>query len=120
MPIYEYRCQDCEQIFEEWQKDFKEQDVPCPVCGARAERLISSTSFILKGSGWYVTDYCKRGGDGAMSPAPSGGGAASGNASATTAQANGNGNGAKADATPPPAASPAASAPAKAQAGAAD
>ncbi|MCA1944746.1 MAG: zinc ribbon domain-containing protein, partial [Desulfovibrio sp.] len=60
MPIYEYRCQDCEQIFEEWQKDFKEREVSCPVCSARAERLISSTSLILKGTGWYVTDYCKR------------------------------------------------------------
>ncbi len=60
MPIYEYRCEDCEQIFEEWQRNFEEKQVICPVCGSNAERIISNTSFILKGSGWYVTDYCDR------------------------------------------------------------
>ncbi len=59
MPIYEYRCQECQQIFEQWQKDYSDQDKPCPVCGSRSQRLISNTSFVLKGSGWYVTDYCK-------------------------------------------------------------
>ncbi|MDK2955758.1 MAG: hypothetical protein PWQ57_1254 [Desulfovibrionales bacterium] len=57
MPIYEYQCGECQQIFEEWQKDFKERKHNCPVCGGEAERLISNTSFVLKGSGWYVTDY---------------------------------------------------------------
>lgn len=57
MPIYEYCCQDCQHVFEEWQKDFKEREMTCPVCGSPAKRLISNTSFILKGSGWYVTDY---------------------------------------------------------------
>lgn len=59
MPIYEYRCQECQQIFEQWQKDYSDQDKSCPVCGGRSQRLISNTSFVLKGSGWYVTDYCK-------------------------------------------------------------
>ncbi len=59
MPIYEYRCCDCAQLFEEWQKDFQDREVPCPVCGGKSERLISNTSFILKGGGWYVTDYCR-------------------------------------------------------------
>jgi putative FmdB family regulatory protein len=59
MPIYEYRCQECQQIFEQWQKDFHDQDKSCPVCGGRSQRLISNTSFVLKGSGWYVTDYSK-------------------------------------------------------------
>jgi putative FmdB family regulatory protein len=57
MPIYEYCCEDCQQVFEEWQRDFEEREVHCPVCGGNAKRLISNTSFILKGSGWYVTDY---------------------------------------------------------------
>ena len=57
MPIYEYECQDCKQIFEEWQSGFEEKVLDCPVCGATAKRLISNTSFHLKGSGWYVTDY---------------------------------------------------------------
>lgn len=59
MPIYEYRCCDCEQIFEEWQKGFEDKDVPCPVCGHKAKRIISNTAFVLKGTGWYVTDYCR-------------------------------------------------------------
>ena len=58
MPIYEYRCEDCEQIFEEWQKGFEDKDVFCPVCGHKAKRIISNTAFVLKGTGWYVTDYC--------------------------------------------------------------
>ncbi|MFZ5426279.1 MAG: FmdB family zinc ribbon protein [Thermodesulfobacteriota bacterium] len=59
MPIYEYRCQECQQTFEEWQKDFAERPAPCPVCGGKAERLISSTSFVLKGGGWYSDLYSK-------------------------------------------------------------
>jgi len=59
MPIYEYECTSCGHRFEEWQKDFKEREVVCSVCGAKAKRLISNTSFILKGSGWYVTDYAR-------------------------------------------------------------
>lgn len=57
MPIYEYRCKECQQVFEEWQKDFAEHEFSCPVCGGASERLISNTSFVLKGGGWYVTDY---------------------------------------------------------------
>ncbi|CAM2060943.1 FmdB family transcriptional regulator [Desulfovibrionales bacterium] len=57
MPIYEYRCKNCEQLIEEWQKSFTERDVNCPICGTKAKRIISNTSFVLKGSGWYVTDY---------------------------------------------------------------
>jgi putative FmdB family regulatory protein len=75
MPIYEYRCRACDNVFEEWQKDFKEREPACPICGEPAERLISHTSFILKGGGWYVTDYCGKNpsassGEGAAAPAP--------------------------------------------------
>jgi putative FmdB family regulatory protein len=73
MPIYEYNCQDCKQIFEEWQKDYEERDIPCPVCGGNASRIISSTSFVLKGGGWYASGYSSGDsapGAGAASPAP--------------------------------------------------
>ncbi len=60
MPIYEYRCKDCQQLFEEWQKGFEERDVNCPICGGPSSRLISNSAFILKGSGWYATDYSDR------------------------------------------------------------
>ncbi|MFO8031295.1 MAG: zinc ribbon domain-containing protein [Desulfohalobiaceae bacterium] len=59
MPIYEYSCPECQHLFEEWQKDFRERTIQCPICGAEAKRMISNTAFILKGSGWYVTDYCR-------------------------------------------------------------
>jgi putative FmdB family regulatory protein len=69
MPIYEYNCQDCKQIFEEWQKDYEERDIPCPVCGGQATRLISNTSFVLKGGGWYASGYSEDTGGAADKPA---------------------------------------------------
>ena len=62
MPIYEYCCEDCRQIFEEWQKDFKDREKVCPVCGGTSQRLISNTSFVLKGGGWYASGYSKESG----------------------------------------------------------
>ena len=59
MPIYEYSCEDCQHVFEEWQKDFTDKEMVCPVCGGQAKRMISNTAFILKGSGWYATDYAR-------------------------------------------------------------
>lgn len=59
MPIYEYRCADCHQVFEEWCKRITdaEDGHACPICNGQAQRLISNTSFALKGEGWYVTEY---------------------------------------------------------------
>lgn len=62
MPIYEYCCEDCRQIFEEWQKDFQDKGKTCPVCGGTAQRLISNTSFVLKGGGWFASGYSKEAG----------------------------------------------------------
>ncbi|MFH1914727.1 MAG: zinc ribbon domain-containing protein [Pseudomonadota bacterium] len=71
MPIYEYRCTGCDAVFEEWQSGFEEREMACPECGRPASRLISHTSFHLKGSGWYVTDYAakKAGGPGTCAEA---------------------------------------------------
>ena len=59
MPIYEYRCPNCHQVFEEWCKHVEDSAVThaCPVCKSDAKRMISNTSFALKGDGWYVTEY---------------------------------------------------------------
>lgn len=59
MPIYEYRCKECHQLFEEWCKRVEENNVShtCPICKGQADRIISNTSFALKGGGWYVTEY---------------------------------------------------------------
>ena len=61
MPIYEYRCQSCGAEFEEWQKITDPAVAQCNACGGKASRLISQSTFILKGSGWYVTDYARKG-----------------------------------------------------------
>ncbi|HZP43016.1 MAG TPA: FmdB family zinc ribbon protein [Candidatus Binatia bacterium] len=61
MPIYEYRCEQCGD-FEEMQRITDPPLSRCPKCKRKVRRLISSTSFQLKGSGWYVTDYARAGG----------------------------------------------------------
>lgn len=61
MPIYEYCCKKCNQMFEEWLKEFDVASMPCPHCGGEGERMISMPSFILKGGGWYATEYGGRG-----------------------------------------------------------
>lgn len=62
MPIYEYRCTDCHQLFEEWCRHIESANVPhfCPICKGSAKRLVSNTSFALKGGGWYATEYGTR------------------------------------------------------------
>lgn len=59
MPIYEYECEDCGKISEIMQKFDDEPLSSCPLCGGNVHKLISQSSFILKGSGWYVTDYAR-------------------------------------------------------------
>jgi putative FmdB family regulatory protein len=61
MPIYEYRCNACGHEFEEWQKMSDAPVRTCPKCKARkVEKMISQSSFQLKGSGWYATDYGRK------------------------------------------------------------
>jgi len=58
MPIYEYLCKACGHEFEKEQRITDKPARKCPSCGAmRAKRLISRTSFVLKGSGWYNDLY---------------------------------------------------------------
>jgi putative FmdB family regulatory protein len=57
MPTYEYRC-DNGHKFEQFQRMSEPPIDKCPVCGARAERLLSAGAGLLfKGSGFYITDY---------------------------------------------------------------
>jgi putative FmdB family regulatory protein len=63
MPIYEYQCQKC-GTFEATQKITDKPLVKCPTCKNRVKKLISNTSFQLKGTGWYVTDYARKGQNG--------------------------------------------------------
>lgn len=58
MPIYEYQCSACGHALEVMQKMSDEALTDCPSCHKAAlEKLISATSFQLKGTGWYVTDF---------------------------------------------------------------
>ena len=64
MPIYEYRCQECEHEFEVLVRSSKSSSV-CPACESEAlEKKVSGGGFILKGGGWYADGYQsgKRGG----------------------------------------------------------
>jgi putative FmdB family regulatory protein len=63
VPIYEYQCRKCRAITEKIQGV---QDPPlrkCPSCGGKLEKMMSHGSFVLKGSGWYATDYANKGND---------------------------------------------------------
>jgi putative FmdB family regulatory protein len=69
MPLYEYKCDSCGDVFEVMRKF---SDPPLTVhekCGGPVHRLMSAPSFQFKGTGWYVTDY----GKGGKSPAANGG-----------------------------------------------
>ena len=58
MPIYEYACAACGHQFEEWQKMSDKPIKTCPKCKAKkVDKLISMTSFKLKGGGWYSDLY---------------------------------------------------------------
>ena len=58
MPIYEYRCDACNEQLETMHGINDDALKTCPACGEdQLKRLISSTSFVLKGTGWYQSDY---------------------------------------------------------------
>src|SRR5580704_3942030 len=59
MPIYEYKCNKC-GVFEAMQGIKEAPLKKCPTCKSKVERQMSRGSFILKGSGWYATDYAKK------------------------------------------------------------
>jgi putative FmdB family regulatory protein len=61
MPIYEYRCLDCDHAFELMQKFSDPPAEHCPACSGTVHKLISRSAFHLKGNGWYATDYARKG-----------------------------------------------------------
>ena len=60
MPIYEYQCAKCGEVFEAFQKINDKPLKQCRFCRGKVERLISQSSFQLKGGGWYLTDYARK------------------------------------------------------------
>lgn len=57
MPTYEYECLKCGRVFEIRQRISEPPLTVCDACGGQVRRLLSAAPFILKGEGWYVTDY---------------------------------------------------------------
>ena len=76
MPLYEYRCENCGHQFEKIQRFSDDPITVCPSCGGGpVVKLLSSPAIQFKGSGWYITDYARKGGDTAKSGSTSTGGA---------------------------------------------
>ena len=62
MPFYEYECTKCGSLSEIFQKISDSPLNKCPECNGKMKKLISQSTFHLKGSGWYVTDYASKAG----------------------------------------------------------
>jgi putative FmdB family regulatory protein len=61
MPIYEYQCRNCGDEFEALQRVAERPLRRCKKCSGRLDKLISRTSFLLKGGGWYSEGYTRGG-----------------------------------------------------------
>lgn len=59
MPVYEYKCESCGEVFELIQKFSDEPLTVHEKCGGHVHRLLSAPALQFKGTGWYVTDYAK-------------------------------------------------------------
>ena len=57
MPIYEYECTACDKVFELQQRMSDEPLKCCPECEGEVRKLVSVSSFQLKGSGWFTDGY---------------------------------------------------------------
>lgn len=62
MPLYDYRCDTCGDVFEMMQKFSDDPLTIHPGCGGKVERLLSPPALQFKGTGWYVTDYARKNG----------------------------------------------------------
>jgi putative FmdB family regulatory protein len=60
MPIYEYECTRCGKVEEAFQRFSDKPLAKCRHCSGKLHKLVSQSSFHLKGSGWYVTDYANK------------------------------------------------------------
>jgi putative FmdB family regulatory protein len=97
MPTYEYECLGCRRVFEVRQRISEAPLTTCDACGGEVRRLLSPAPFILKGEGWYVTDYpssarkkalaSEKGGDAPPSDAKPSGEKSSGEQSSTATPA---------------------------------
>ena len=61
MPLYEYECESCGARFEVIQKFSDHSVETCRTCGGKVRRLLSAPAIQFKGTGWYITDYARKG-----------------------------------------------------------
>jgi putative FmdB family regulatory protein len=98
VPTYEYECADCKRVFEIRQRISEPPLQVCDRCGGSVRRLISPAPFILKGGGWYVTDYPSESRKKAMkseSPSSTGAQSSTGDASASPSSGSSSGDSSK-------------------------
>ncbi len=74
MPIYEYECRECKNVVEQWQSISSDPLSICPECSGEMKKLISSSSFQLKGGGWFADGYSNCGSASSSSSGGSSGG----------------------------------------------
>lgn len=72
MPLYEYRCEQCGSRIEKIQKFSDPPLATCEKCGGALTRLLSAPAIQFKGTGWYVTDYARKGSSAESGKADSG------------------------------------------------
>ena len=85
MPVYEYECKSCEKVFEVQQKMADAPLQSCPECEGPVTKIVSMSSFQLKGGGWYADGYASTGAKPSAAPACPSGGGCSGCPAATAA-----------------------------------
>jgi len=73
MPLYEYLCESCGRRTEALQRLDEPPLTTCPHCEGPLRKLLSAPAFQFKGSGWYLTDYARKGGGDAAGAKSSGG-----------------------------------------------
>jgi len=111
MPLYEYECESCGGTFEVIQKFSDHSVETCRTCGGKVRRLLSAPAIQFKGTGWYITDYARKGQGGAdkekagtgstesgsssSAPAATGDAKSSGGASTPTPSSTGSSNDSK-------------------------
>ncbi len=102
MPLYEYSCEKCHSVVEKIQKFSDPPLTVCEKCGGPLVRLMGKPALQFKGTGFYITDYVKKGGESEGKSKGTESKSTEGTSSSSTPAA---------PASPPPAASPAASSP---------
>jgi putative FmdB family regulatory protein len=108
MPLYEYECESCGVRFEVIQKFADVSVDTCRTCGGKVRRLMSAPAIQFKGTGWYITDYARKGktDGGDSSPSSTAPSKDSGSSTSSSDKAPAAGATQGGSSTPPPAATP--------------